>query len=85
MNRWLGNFWSRHAVLTLIPCLVVWIWVALPFPVEDPYKGKPRWQFPGHRHGEWEYEGVAGREGVEREEDEGREGRREETRRGARE
>lgn len=51
VNRWLGSFWSRHAVLTLLPCLVVWVWVAMPFPVEDPYKGKPRWSFP-HRHSE---------------------------------
>jgi len=28
-------------VLTLLPCLAVWFWVALPFPVNDPYKDSP--------------------------------------------
>lgn len=28
-------------MLTLLPCFVVWIWVALPFPVNDPYKDSP--------------------------------------------
>jgi hypothetical protein len=27
--------------LTLLPCLVVWVWVAIPFPVSDPYKDDP--------------------------------------------
>jgi hypothetical protein len=41
VDRWLSSFWKRHFVLTLLPCLVVWIWVAIPFPVSDPYKDDP--------------------------------------------
>lgn len=48
VHRWLASFWTRHLVLTLVPCAVVWVWVAMPFPVEDPYRGKPRWKLPTH-------------------------------------
>jgi hypothetical protein len=41
VDNWLSSFWKRHFVLTLLPCLVVWIWVAIPFPVSDPYKDDP--------------------------------------------
>lgn len=58
VDRWLSNFWTRHFVLVVLPCLAVsyvilrpegiiqadakvWVWVALPFPVSDPYKDAP--------------------------------------------
>lgn len=41
VEGWLSSFWKRHFVLTLLPCLVVWLWVAMPFPVNDPYKDSP--------------------------------------------
>lgn len=50
VTRWLSNFYTRHFVLTIIPCLIVWVWVAMPFPVEDPYRGKPKWSYPGDQH-----------------------------------
>lgn len=28
-------------MLTVLPCLAVWVWVAMPFPVNDPYKDSP--------------------------------------------
>lgn len=33
-------------MLTLIPCLAVWVWVAMPFPVNDPYKDSPLPDWP---------------------------------------
>ncbi|WWC63478.1 uncharacterized protein I303_106081 [Kwoniella dejecticola CBS 10117] len=41
VNRWLDSWWKRHFVLVILPCIVVWIWVSLPFPVSDPYKDDP--------------------------------------------
>lgn len=41
MDTWLSSFWKRHTVLILLPCVLVWVWVALPFPVNDPYKDNP--------------------------------------------
>ncbi|KAL1405827.1 hypothetical protein Q8F55_007505 [Vanrija albida] len=41
VDGWLSSFWKRHFVLTLLPCVVVWVWVAMPFPVNDPYKDSP--------------------------------------------
>jgi hypothetical protein len=41
VDGWLSSFWKRHFVLTLLPCVGVWLWVALPFPVNDPYKDSP--------------------------------------------
>ncbi|BEJ10737.1 hypothetical protein CspHIS471_0101590 [Cutaneotrichosporon sp. HIS471] len=43
---WLTSFWKRHLVLTLLPCLAVWVWVAMPFPVNDPYKDSPLPDWP---------------------------------------
>lgn len=64
----------------------MWIWVALPFPVEDPYKGKPRWSFPGHRHGECGFGGMKMKEAEEwkeRGKEEATEGEREKEDKGA--
>lgn len=41
VDRWLSSFWTRHFVLIVLPCLAVWIWVAIPFPVSDPYRDDP--------------------------------------------
>ncbi|ORX38362.1 hypothetical protein BD324DRAFT_620547 [Kockovaella imperatae] len=41
VDIWMASFWKRHFVLTVLPCLAVWIWVAIPFPVSDPYKDNP--------------------------------------------
>ncbi|WVQ72023.1 hypothetical protein IAR50_001567 [Cryptococcus sp. DSM 104548] len=41
VEGWMDSFWKRHFVLVVLPCLTVWIWVALPFPVSDPYKDNP--------------------------------------------
>ncbi|RXK36320.1 hypothetical protein M231_06405 [Tremella mesenterica] len=41
VDKWLSSFWTRHFVLVLFPCIAVWIWVAMPFPVSDPYKDDP--------------------------------------------
>ncbi|RSH81884.1 uncharacterized protein EHS24_008080 [Apiotrichum porosum] len=41
VDGWLSSFWKRHLVLTVLPCLAVWVWVAMPFPVNDPYKDSP--------------------------------------------
>jgi hypothetical protein len=46
VDKWLASFWKRHLVLTLIPCLAVWVWVAMPFPVNDPYKDSPLPDWP---------------------------------------
>ncbi|KAL0247374.1 hypothetical protein I308_104410 [Cryptococcus tetragattii IND107] len=40
VEGWMDSFWKRHAVLVVVPCLIVWIWLAIPFPVTDPYKGE---------------------------------------------
>ncbi|KAL7422331.1 hypothetical protein Q5752_002977 [Cryptotrichosporon argae] len=41
VERWLGTFWTRHLVLVVLPCFAVWLWVAVPFPVSDPYSDDP--------------------------------------------
>ncbi|KAK1927284.1 hypothetical protein DB88DRAFT_477474 [Papiliotrema laurentii] len=41
VDGWLQSFWKRHFVLVLLPCLAVWVWVAVPFPVSDPYTDNP--------------------------------------------
>lgn len=41
VDRWLSSFWMRHFILVLLPCLAVWLWVAVPFPVMDPYADDP--------------------------------------------
>ncbi|TXT05406.1 uncharacterized protein COLE_06726 [Cutaneotrichosporon oleaginosum] len=46
VETWLASFWKRHLVLTLLPCLAVWLWVAMPFPVSDPYKDSPLPDWP---------------------------------------
>ncbi|ORY35693.1 hypothetical protein BCR39DRAFT_511533 [Naematelia encephala] len=46
VDRWLSSFWTRHFVLILLPCLAVWIWVAIPFPVIDPYTDDPFPEIP---------------------------------------
>jgi hypothetical protein len=46
VDEWLSSFWKRHFVLTILPCLAVWFWVALPFPVDDPYKDSPLPDWP---------------------------------------
>ncbi|KAK8854635.1 hypothetical protein IAR55_003374 [Kwoniella newhampshirensis] len=46
VDGWLTSFWKRHFVLIVLPCLAVWIWVAIPFPVSDPYKDNPFPEIP---------------------------------------
>ncbi|WWC90532.1 uncharacterized protein L201_005468 [Kwoniella dendrophila CBS 6074] len=46
VNIWLESWWKRHFVLVVLPCIVVWIWVSLPFPVSDPYKDDPFPEIP---------------------------------------
>ncbi|KAK6910838.1 hypothetical protein I203_104872 [Kwoniella mangroviensis CBS 8507] len=46
VNTWLESWWKRHFVLVILPCVVVWIWVSLPFPVSDPYKDDPFPEIP---------------------------------------
>ncbi|ODO11071.1 hypothetical protein I350_01673 [Cryptococcus amylolentus CBS 6273] len=41
VEGWMDNLWKRHFVLVILPCLAVWVWVAVPFPVSDPYKDNP--------------------------------------------
>ncbi|OCF32717.1 hypothetical protein I316_05638 [Kwoniella heveanensis BCC8398] len=41
VERWLSSWWKRHFVLVVLPCIAVWVWVAIPFPVSDPYKDDP--------------------------------------------
>lgn len=37
VDRWLSSFWKRWLALVVLPCTVIWLWVAVPFPVADPY------------------------------------------------
>ncbi|ALO69263.1 hypothetical protein CNG00870 [Cryptococcus deneoformans JEC21] len=46
VEGWMDSFWKRHAVLVIVPCLIVWIWLAVPFPVSDPYKDDPFPEIP---------------------------------------
>ncbi|WWD19224.1 hypothetical protein CI109_103682 [Kwoniella shandongensis] len=46
VDAWLDSFWKRHFVLIVLPCLAVWLWVAIPFPVSDPYKDNPFPEIP---------------------------------------
>ncbi|KAK4057154.1 hypothetical protein OIO90_001649 [Microbotryomycetes sp. JL221] len=44
VDKWLDNWWRRWWILVGVPCLIVWAWCAVPFPVSDPYKGD--WNLP---------------------------------------
>ncbi|OWZ70472.1 hypothetical protein AYX14_04154 [Cryptococcus neoformans] len=46
VEGWMDSFWKRHAVLVVVPCLIVWIWLAVPFPVSDPFKDDPFPEIP---------------------------------------
>ncbi|WVR09431.1 hypothetical protein IAU60_006498 [Kwoniella sp. DSM 27419] len=46
VEGWLASWWKRHFVLVILPCMAVWLWVALPFPVSDPYKDDPFPEIP---------------------------------------
>ncbi|GAA5919976.1 hypothetical protein JCM1841_004408 [Sporobolomyces salmonicolor] len=46
VKRWLSAWWRRWAVLVGFPCLIVWVWCSIPFPVSDPYKEEPPWHIP---------------------------------------
>ncbi|GAA5913265.1 hypothetical protein JCM5296_007337 [Sporobolomyces johnsonii] len=46
VKRWLSAWWRRWAVLVGLPCLIVWVWCSIPFPVSDPYKEEPPWHIP---------------------------------------
>ncbi|GAA5826556.1 hypothetical protein JCM11251_002426 [Rhodosporidiobolus azoricus] len=43
VERWVGSWWKRWALLVGAPCLIIWIWCSIPFPVSDPYKEEPPW------------------------------------------
>ncbi|GAA5900190.1 hypothetical protein JCM8208_002045 [Rhodotorula glutinis] len=46
VERWMGTWWRRWAVLVGAPCLLIWIWCSVPFPVQDPYDEQPPWHIP---------------------------------------
>ncbi|CED84477.1 Major facilitator superfamily domain, general substrate transporter [Phaffia rhodozyma] len=46
VESWLGTWWKRWSILVLVPCCVVWLWVATPFPVADPYKPELGFHWP---------------------------------------
>lgn len=46
VESWLETWWRRWAVLVGVPCVVVWCWCSLPFPVTDPYVEEPPWHLP---------------------------------------
>ncbi|TNY20695.1 hypothetical protein DMC30DRAFT_438635 [Rhodotorula diobovata] len=43
VEKWMGTWWRRWAVLVGAPCLLIWIWCSVPFPVQDPYNEEPPW------------------------------------------
>ncbi|GAA6032628.1 hypothetical protein JCM8097_004850 [Rhodosporidiobolus ruineniae] len=46
VERWMGSWWRRWAVLVGAPCLIIWLWCSIPFPVRDPYAEEPPWHIP---------------------------------------
>ncbi|GAA6049750.1 hypothetical protein JCM3770_004440 [Rhodotorula araucariae] len=46
VERWMGTWWRRWAVLVGAPCFLIWLWCSIPFPVQDPYKEQPPWHIP---------------------------------------
>ncbi|GAA5844392.1 hypothetical protein JCM9279_006284 [Rhodotorula babjevae] len=46
VERWMGTWWRRWAVLVGAPCLLIWLWCSVPFPVQDPYDEQPPWHIP---------------------------------------
>ncbi|BGP16938.1 hypothetical protein JCM10213v2_004946 [Rhodosporidiobolus nylandii] len=46
VERWMNTWWRRWAVLVGAPCLIIWLWCSIPFPVADPYKEEPPWHIP---------------------------------------
>ncbi|GAA6002989.1 hypothetical protein JCM10207_001932 [Rhodosporidiobolus poonsookiae] len=42
----MDSWWKRWAVLVGAPCLMIWIWCSIPFPVQDPYREEPPWHLP---------------------------------------
>ncbi|GAA5878540.1 hypothetical protein JCM8547_008788 [Rhodosporidiobolus lusitaniae] len=46
VERWMDSWWRRWAVLVATPCLIIWVWCSIPFPVSDPYKEEPPWHLP---------------------------------------
>ncbi|GAA6004213.1 uncharacterized protein JCM10292_007293 [Rhodotorula paludigena] len=46
VERWMRTWWRRWAILVGAPCLIIWLWCSVPFPVSDPYKEEPPWHIP---------------------------------------
>ncbi|GAA5891660.1 hypothetical protein JCM6882_006159 [Rhodosporidiobolus microsporus] len=46
VERWMEAWWKRWALLVGAPCLIIWVWCSIPFPVSDPYKEEPPWHIP---------------------------------------
>ncbi|KAM0789179.1 hypothetical protein ACM66B_000027 [Microbotryomycetes sp. NB124-2] len=46
IDKWLDTWWRRWFFLVGLPCLIVWAWCAVPFPVSDPFKEQPPWNLP---------------------------------------
>ncbi|GAA5935088.1 uncharacterized protein JCM15063_003146 [Sporobolomyces koalae] len=46
VRLWMSSWYKRWALLVGIPCLIVWVWCSIPFPVQDPYKEEPPWHIP---------------------------------------
>lgn len=43
-DAWISHWLGRHFLLVVVPCIVVWAWVAVPFPSrlsKDPQSGTP--------------------------------------------
>ncbi|CAH7667491.1 hypothetical protein PPACK8108_LOCUS1892, partial [Phakopsora pachyrhizi] len=46
---WIDRWYRRHLVSVILPCMIVWIWCMVPFPVLDPYDPQirhPPWNWP---------------------------------------
>ncbi|GAA5825712.1 hypothetical protein JCM5353_005243 [Sporobolomyces roseus] len=46
VRRWMASWWKRWALLVGLPCVIVWFWCSIPFPVTDPYQEEPPWHIP---------------------------------------
>lgn len=51
VEGWLDSWWKRWSALAGLPCLLVWLWCAVPFPKTDPYDPNLPWCNPGEGGG----------------------------------
>ncbi|GAA5873418.1 hypothetical protein JCM3774_000779 [Rhodotorula dairenensis] len=45
VEGWMSSWWQRWFLLVGTPCVIVWLWAAVPFPVSDPYREEPPWHY----------------------------------------